>query len=156
MHEVMTEVVEERNVFSHSVTPTAEMVAEAEPELQALWEKLKKAVSGLSETRLVVSVRFEDMDLPNRFHYTVRVLEGSSDMFPVRRMTLPQKLQDSFCYLLDGEEVFGLAPLVFSCLDGTLARHEVFVARRLSGLEAGSKVEGAAVSGPSGAKAVVV
>ena len=155
MNEVMTEVVEERNVFSHSVTPTAEMVAEAEPGLQALWEKLKKAIAGLTETRLVVSVRFEDVDLPNRFHYSVRVLEGSSDMFPVRRMTLPQKLADSVCYLLDGEEVFNLGPLVFSVLDATMARHEVFVARKVSGFETGAKVEGAAVSGPTGAKLVV-
>ena len=76
-------------------------------------------------------------------------------MFPVRRMTLPQKLADSVCYLLDGEEVFNLGPLVFSALDATMARHEVFVARKVSGFETGARVEGAAVSGPSGAKLVV-
>jgi type I restriction enzyme R subunit len=155
MNEVMTEVVEERNVFSHSVTPTSELVAEAEPGLTALWERFKKAISPLTETRLVVSVRFEDMDHPNRYHFSVRVLEGSSDMFPVRRMTLPQKLKDTFCYLLDGEEVFDLGPLVFAHHDAQMARHEVFVARKISGLEKGDRVEGSAVSGPSGAKVVV-
>jgi transcriptional regulator with XRE-family HTH domain len=69
-----------------------------------------------------------------------------------RRMTLPQKLKDTFCYLLDAEEVFDLGPLAFAHHDAQMARHEVFVARKISGFERGDKVEGSAVSGPSGAK----
>jgi hypothetical protein len=148
MVEVMKEVVEERNVFAHSVTPSSEEVALAEPGLMDLWRRFKKAVGALCEARLVVRAQLLDFDLSTQtWKYRARILEGGSDLFRVLDVAVLGELKESWCYLLrDGAPPLSLAPLVFCAHSDKTSRHEVFVARKLASLDPGGKVDGVGVA----------
>jgi type I restriction enzyme R subunit len=148
MAEVMTEVVEERNVFAHSVTPSSEEVALAEPGLMDLWRRFKKAVGALAEARLVVRQQLLDFDRAKQtWSYRARILEGGSDLFRVLDVTVLGELKEAWCYLLrDGAAPLSLAPLVFCAHSEKTSRHEVFIAREIASLEPGAKVDGVGVA----------
>ena len=151
MLEIMGEVVAERNVFSHSVTPSSEEVALAEPGLKDLWKRLKKALSALAEARLVVRAQMLDFDLATHvWKYRARSLEGGSDHFKILDVEVHGELKEQWCYLLrDGVPPLSLAPLVFCAHSDKTSRHEVFVARKLVSLEPGGKVDGVGVGSTS-------
>jgi hypothetical protein len=151
MNDVMKEAVQERNVFAHSVTPSSEEMALAEPGLRELWKRFKNALAPLSESRLVVRTQLLDFDLATHtWQYRARSLEGGSDHFRVLDVEVRGELKEQWCYLLrDGAPPLSLAPLVFCAHSDKTSRHEVFVARKLVSLEPGAKVDGVGVASTS-------
>lgn len=136
------DTVRDRNTFAHAVTPAEEAIAEDEAPLHALWQRFKKAVEPLSKTRLVAQSKFVDFDLQGlKWRYSLRVLEGPSEIFRRTEETLTGKLAEKWCYLLrKGSPPLLLAPIVACEYNPQSAAHEVFVARTMA-LESGAKVE---------------
>ena len=151
MLEVMTGVVKERNDFSHTVTPSAEEVAKAEPGLMDLWRRFKKALAPLAETRLVVRAQLLDFDLAaHSWHYRARLLEGGSNLFQILDVQVNAELREQWCYLLrEDAPPLSLAPIVFCAHSDKTSQHEVFVARKIPSLEPGAKTDGVGVASAS-------
>ncbi len=147
---IETEVIPERNVFSHAVTATEEVVAAAEDELKALWAQLERDLDGLRSARLVAVAGMVDADpAAGTVRYQVRELHGSPAHFPIREATLRDKLDEKWTYILRGDRALSLAPVVACMLNEDGAGHGLFLAREV-GSAAGQMVE--TVSLTSGAK----
>jgi hypothetical protein len=140
-------VVEERNLFSHTVTLTTEAVVKGETELQELWRRFERELTGLREARLVTRAAIVSTDMKaGNARYQVRNLHGSSDHFPVREETVHGDLLESWCYLLrPNGSALSLAPMVFcSALEDGSGR-DVFMCRKIE-LAPGKNIEAMSVT----------
>ena len=145
--EILTTIVAERNVFSHAVTPSEEAIAQAEGPIHGLWQRFKDAIRDLGESRLVVQAEILDFEPTGLVRYKVRLLQGGSDLFPVREETVKGKLLENWCYLLrpGSSAPLPLAPVVSCSYSNESERREVFVARTLS-MDPGAKLEAMGVT----------
>lgn len=126
---IREKVIPDRNVFSHTVTPTEEAVIEAEEELGVLWRKLERSLDGLRGAPLVARADLRDHDpTKGTARYQVRHLHGSPTHFPIREETVRGKLEKGWAYVLRGDRPLSLAPIVACAPIEGGARHDVFVA----------------------------
>lgn len=125
------------------------MEAPQEGPLHRAWETLKEALAPLREVELVAAERLLDVDFERRMTRSrVRVLQGSSDHFPLREVDVLGKLAVRWCYLLrPGAAPLCLSPVVGRDFSARLGRYEVFLARRLELAPVGSVELQAVASG---------
>ncbi|XXX40273.1 type I restriction endonuclease subunit R [Sorangium sp. So ce117] len=149
-HAIETEVIPDRNMFSHSVTATEEAVAATEQQLKELWTQLERDVEGLRCTQLVALAGLVDADpTAGTVRYQVRQLHGSPAHFPIREVTLRDRLEEGWTYILHGDRALSLAPVVACVANDDGAGHGLFLAREVG---AGSEKAVETVSLTSGAK----
>ena len=144
--ELETDVVPQRNVFSHGVKTSEQQVMQHEAPMHAAWRRLKEGLAPLREVRLVSRATLLDFEDDGTARYRVRVHMGEKTMFPIEELEVTGKLIEHWCYILRPDHTpLCLSPSVSVRYSDTSGQHEMFFSRALS-FEKGKRVEAMGVA----------
>ena len=129
---LLRRAVMHRNKVAHERIRGEGAYLNEEEELRMAVDRLVDAMEPLTQTRLVSVVNTAFSNDPNQIDYRLRLHQGPTESFPIIQETLPQRLHNQWCYLIDSDRrPLPLVPFFYTEVCQQCGRREVFLAEKV-------------------------